>query len=163
MASVLEATFVFHLIRPFSTHKATEIVSAPKAYAFDTGFVCFYKGWSSLRTEDLGLLWEHFVLNELRAKLQMRKIFYWRDKAGHEVDFVLKYPSHRLTAIEPKWSASGFEPSSLLSFRHRYPEGKNYIVSHDIRKRHTRRIRLIPVEFVSLRELLLGLTALYHT
>ena len=161
--SVLEATFVFHLIRPFSTHKATEIVSAPKVYAFDTGFVCCHKGWTSLRTEDLGLLWEHFVLNELQAKLQTRKIFYWRDKAGHEVDFVLKYPSHRLTAIESKWAASGFEPSSLLSFRHRYPEGKNYVVSQDIRKRYTRRIRSIPIEFVSLRELLLGLTALYHT
>src|ERR1019366_4590646 len=29
---VLEATFVAHVIRPFSTHRATEIVSAPKVY-----------------------------------------------------------------------------------------------------------------------------------
>ena len=36
--SVLEATYVIHVIRPFSTHKATEIVAAPKVYAFDTGF-----------------------------------------------------------------------------------------------------------------------------
>ena len=32
---VLEATFVAHIVRPFSTRKPTEIVSAPKVYGFD--------------------------------------------------------------------------------------------------------------------------------
>ena len=108
--SVLEATYAFHLLRPFSTHRPTEIVSAPKVYAFDTGFVCFYKGWSAPRVDDFGLLWEHFVLNELQAKLQTRNIYYWRDKSGHEVDFVLKHPAKHLTAVEAKWSASAFDP-----------------------------------------------------
>jgi len=67
---VLEATFVAHVIRPFSTHRATEIVSAPKVYGFDTGFVCYYRGWQELRPEDFGVLWEHFVLNEIMANLQ---------------------------------------------------------------------------------------------
>src|SRR3989304_6988235 len=49
--SILEATFVVHVIRPYSTHRPTEIVSAPKVYAFDTGFVCYYRGWSGLRQE----------------------------------------------------------------------------------------------------------------
>ena len=44
--NVLEATFVAHVIRPFSNHKPTEIISAPKVYAFDTGFVCYYRGYS---------------------------------------------------------------------------------------------------------------------
>ena len=38
--AVLEATFVVHLLRPYSSHRAAEIVSAPKVYGFDTGFVC---------------------------------------------------------------------------------------------------------------------------
>ena len=152
--SVLEATFVFHLLRPFNTHRSTEIVSAPKVYAFDTGFVCFYKGWTALRREDLGLLWEHFVLNELQAKLQTRSLSYWRDKAGHEVDFVLKRPSNRLTAIESKWSASTFDPSSLVSLRRKYPEGQNYVVCRDTRQRYARRFQSIQVEFVSLHDLL---------
>jgi hypothetical protein len=42
-----------------------------------------------LRREDFGLLWEHYVLNELQATMQTREINYWRDKSGHEVDFVL--------------------------------------------------------------------------
>jgi predicted AAA+ superfamily ATPase len=151
--SVLEATYIVHLLRPFSSHRSTEIVSAPKVYGFDTGFVCFNKGWSSLRAEDLGLLWEHFVLNELQAKLQARNIRYWRDKSGHEVDFVLAHASHRLTAIESKWAAASFDPASLLALRRSYPHGKNYVVTQDTRRRHSRRYHSIQVEFVSLREL----------
>lgn len=42
--AVLEATFVVHVLRPFSQHRATEIASAPKVYGFDTGFVCYCRG-----------------------------------------------------------------------------------------------------------------------
>ena len=55
------------MIRPFGTRRPTEIVSAPKVYGFDTGFICYYRGWQELRDEDLGILWEHFVLNEMMA------------------------------------------------------------------------------------------------
>ena len=41
--SVLEATYVAYVVRPFSTHKPTEIISAPKVYGFDTGFVRYYQ------------------------------------------------------------------------------------------------------------------------
>lgn len=68
--SVLEATYVVDVIRPFSTNSSTEIVSAPKVYGFDTGFICHARGWRSLRPEDLGQLWEHLVLNELRGSFQ---------------------------------------------------------------------------------------------
>ena len=85
---VLEATFVAHVIRPFSSHRQTEIIAAPKVYGFDTGFVCAHRGWTELRREELGRLWEHFVLNEIQAHAQSRDLRYWRDKRGHEVDFV---------------------------------------------------------------------------
>lgn len=102
--AVLEATFVVNVLRPFSTHRPTEIVSAPKVYGFDTGFVCYYRGWHDLRREDLGLLWEHYVLNEIQAHLQTRQINYWRDKRGHEIDFVLARRNQPPIAIECKWS-----------------------------------------------------------
>jgi predicted AAA+ superfamily ATPase len=41
---VLEETHVVQVVRPYSGHRPTEIVSAPKVYGFDTGFVCYYKG-----------------------------------------------------------------------------------------------------------------------
>ena len=100
--------------------------------------------------EDFGLLWEHFVLNELQAKLQTRNIFYWRDKSGHEVDFVLKHPAKHLTAVEAKWSASAFDPSSLNALRRAYPEGRNFVVCQDVRRKYARRFQTVLVEFVSL-------------
>ena len=50
--TVLEATLVAHVVRPFSTRRSTELVSAPKVYAFDTGFVCYARGWRDLRLDD---------------------------------------------------------------------------------------------------------------
>ena len=67
--SILETTFVAHVLRPYSTGKIAEIVAAPKVYGFDTGFVCYFRGWHEPRRDDMGLLWEHYVLNELHARL----------------------------------------------------------------------------------------------
>lgn len=148
--SVLEATYVVHIVRPYSTRRATEIVSAPKVYGFDTGFVCFNKGWLQLRQEDLGLLWEHFVLNEMIANLQSRDIHYWRDKRGHEIDFVLSHRRENPIAIECKWSVSGFSPRQLLSFRRQYQDGNNYVVTNDVDQHFTKEYNGISVKFVNL-------------
>lgn len=148
--SVLEATFVVNIIRPFSSRRSTEIVAAPKVYGFDTGFVCYHKGWLQLRQDDFGLLWEHFVLNEIMAHTQSRDIQYWRNKRGHEVDFVLTRARDIPVAIECKWSAAGFSPRQLLAFRRQYPDGKNFVVAHDVEKPFTREYNGIVVKFVNL-------------
>jgi len=137
--AVLEQTFVAHVVRPFSTHRPTEIVSAPKVYAFDTGFVCCFRNWERLRPEDKGFLWEHLILNELHACLGSTAIRYWRDKRGHEVDFILADHGRQPRAIECKWSADSFVPDNILAFRHRYPEGENIVVCHDVDKAYSRR------------------------
>lgn len=147
--SVLESTFVAHVIRPFSTHRPTEIVAAPKVYAFDTGFVCYHRGWYDLRKDDLGILWEHFVLNELHAELQSRRIGYWRDKLGHEIDFVLSDRRIDPIAIECKWSTSDFNPTNILSFRGKYPTGANYVVTSDIADDYSHVYNEIKVIFTS--------------
>jgi uncharacterized protein len=152
--AVLEATYVVCRIQPFSTRTQREIVSAPKIYAFDTGFVCAHRGWSSLRNEDLGQLWEHFVLNELCARLQTRRIRYWRDKGGAEIDFVLVPRGAPPVTIECKWSASGFESRSLLAFRSLYPDGSNYLVAADVRSPSVRQVGNVRVKVVGLRHLI---------
>jgi len=135
---LLEATLVAHVLRPYSTHRATEIVAAPKVYAFDTGFVCCHRGWRELRPEDMGLLWEHLVLNELHAALQRHDIRYWRDKRGHEVDFVLARRGQPPVALECKWRAAHADLRGMTAFRRQYPEGSNILVAHDVDRRHTR-------------------------
>ncbi len=153
--AVLEATFAAHVVRPFSTHRPTEIVAAPKVYGFDTGFVASYKGWQALRREDLGVLWEHLVLNELHAARQARDVCYWRDKQGHEVDFVLAGRGsgggrQAPTAIECKWSAQEFDPANLKVFRRQYPNGGNLVVTADTTRTYERRYGDVKVRFVGI-------------
>ena len=149
---ILEDTLVIQVIRPYSTRRATEIVAAPKVYGFDTGFVCLFKGWEGLRNEDRGALWEHYVLNEYLGRRQKRDLHYWRDKRGHEVDFVT-VRGGKLIAIECKWRADGFDPRNLHSFRKAYPAGENFVVTSDTERSYPRRDGAIQVRFVSLGEL----------
>lgn len=151
--SVLEATFLVHVVRPFSSHRPTEIVSAPKVYAFDTGFICYFRGWRELRREDYGILWEHLVLNEIQAQLQTRQIFYWRDKRGHEVDFILRKRPDEPTAIECKWSAKDFAPANLRSFRKHYPQGENLVVARDVDRAYQREYQGLRVKMLGAKEL----------
>jgi predicted AAA+ superfamily ATPase len=156
--NVLQSTHVAHVIKPFSRHRRTEIVAAPKVYAFDTGFVCYYKGWHELRPGDFGYLWEHFVLNEMHAVLQTRDVNYWRDKRGHEVDFVYLQRANKPIAIECKWSADDFDPRNLLAFRRHHPGGENYVVSADIDRSFTRKRQDLTVRFMRLETMIKRLT-----
>jgi hypothetical protein len=148
--SVLETTYVAHVVRPFSTRKSVEIVAAPKVYGFDTGFVCYFRGWHQPRTDDIGVLWEHYVLNELHARLQSRRLNYWRDKHGHEVDFVCVRKGRPPVAIECKWSAESFEPAALKSFALHYPKAECLVVAHDIDRTTTRHYGDLEVKFLNL-------------
>jgi len=157
---VLEATHVAFILRPFSTHKPTEIVAAPKVYGFDTGFVCYFRGWDALRPDDLGQLWEHYVLNEMYARLQVKKIHYWRDKRGHEVDFILKPRGKPPIALECKWQAGDFKPGNLQSFNRQYPAAVSYVVATDVDRAYQRRYREMTVHFSGLAELMQTLKSL---
>jgi hypothetical protein len=148
--AVLEATHLVSVVRPFNTHRPTEIVAAPRVYGFDTGFVCTHRGWHTLRSEDLGPLWEHYVLNELQARLPSRSVRYWRDKSGHEVDFVVERRGGTPVAIECKWSASHFDPAGIQAFRRAYPDGPNLVVASDVDRSHAHEVRGVRVRYVSL-------------
>jgi hypothetical protein len=157
---VLEATFVAHVIRPFSARRQSEIVSAPKVYGFDTGFVCAYRGWRELRREDLGDLWEHFVLNEIMTRTQSRDMNYWRDKRGHEIDFVRPGRGGKPTAIECKWSATGFDATNLAAFRRQHPLGENVVLAADVKTAFQRNYGTHKVRFEPLKLFAAGLTKL---
>jgi hypothetical protein len=152
---VLEAAFAMHVVRPYAGGGRAEIVSAPKVYGFDTGFVCHYRGTTSLRPDDLGLLWEHIVLNELQAHGGRGDIRYWRTRHGNEVDFVLTRPGRPPAAVECKWSAADFEPASMKSFRGAYPGGPSWVVTADTPdgRPYERAYGTLRVTFTSVRDL----------
>jgi hypothetical protein len=148
--AVLEATAVALVLRPFSTRQRNEIVAAPKVYGFDTGFVCAYRGWTTLRPDDMGKLWDHYVLNELTARLQAVDLRYWRDKQGHEIDLVWSRRGRALAGIECKWSAREFDPASLLIFARRYPKAALLVVTADAKPGFVRGYGGVTVDFVDL-------------
>jgi predicted AAA+ superfamily ATPase len=125
----LEITHALTLVRPFHGGGQNEIVKMPKVYGFDTGFVSFARGWDPLRHDDLGLLWEHLVLEHLQANFPDAPVRYWRDKSGCEVDFVLARRRDQVDAIECKWEARAFDSAALKVFRSYYPKGHNFLVS----------------------------------
>jgi hypothetical protein len=124
----LEITHAITLVRPFHGGGQKELVKIPKAYAFDTGFVSFARGWDPLRPEDFGGLWEHLVLENLQARFSHLPVRHWHDKRGRELDFILNPSRDEIHAIECKWHPDSFEPDTLEVFRSYYPQGKNYLV-----------------------------------
>jgi predicted AAA+ superfamily ATPase len=125
----LEITHAVTLVRPFHGGGQKEIVKQPKIYGFDTGFVSFARGWDSLRPEDLAALWEHLVLEQILAYSPDNPARYWRDKIGHEIDFILRRRRDEVDTIECKWNPSSFDSSALGVFRGYYPKGRNYLVT----------------------------------
>lgn len=124
----LQIAHAIHLLRPFRGGGGGEIVSRPKCYAFDTGFVTFERGWNRIRDEDRDVLWEHLVLDSLRSRHLDEDIFYWRDKSGREVDFVVRREDGRVDAFECKINPDEVTRTAVEALRRRYPLGRNYIV-----------------------------------
>ncbi|MEN8255745.1 MAG: ATP-binding protein [Verrucomicrobiota bacterium] len=139
---VLEDTYAMAVIKPFYTNKTKEIVSAPKVYGFDTGFVAFNRGWLNIRPEDRGLLWEHVVLNQLLAFGFKKQVRYWRTKQKREVDFIIVRRGKPPVAVEVKWKVGGASDcKNLLHFADRYPESELVVVAQDIDRSFSRKHR----------------------
>lgn len=127
---VMETTHVLTRVRPWSGGvNDRELVQAPKAFAFDTGFICHARGMNDIRPDDRGVLLEHLTLETLQSLPTLPMIHYWRDKSKHEIDFVLPFDRDRVDALEVKWQGDAFEPRNLRVFRQSYPHGRNWLVT----------------------------------
>lgn len=141
----LTLAHAIYAVQPFYGGGKKEIVKRPKVYAFDTGFVCYVKGWNEIRETDRGILWEHLVLDMLRT--QFGNIFYWADTYGNEVDFVLKDNTGQVHAFECKINPDKFSIKALQKFREFYPEGKNFCISPHVENSYKLKLQGIEVEF----------------
>jgi hypothetical protein len=108
-------------------------------YGFDTGFITYVRGWQDIRDEDRGMLWEHLVLDTLRTITDEANLYFWRDKSGHEVDFVLRR-GRDVDAIECKVNPAHFKGDALYLFRKIYPQGRNYLVCPGVNVPWDRRV-----------------------
>jgi hypothetical protein len=148
--AVLEQTMVMHVVRPYAAGGGAEIVSAPRVYGFDTGFVAYHRGWHDPRPEELGVLWEHLVLNELHARFGRAAVRYWRTKHGNEVDFILERRGRPPDVIECKWGMDAFDPAGVKAFRRRYEGGRNFVVAPEVRDHFSKRFGDVTVRVASI-------------
>lgn len=133
----IEAMQVAHAVRllpPFHGGGKREIVSRPKCYAFDTGFVTFARGWDSIREEDRGVLWEHLVLDSLCSRSNGDEIYYWQDKSHREIDFVVRQGNGRVDVIECKINPEKLDASPVQAFRNLYATGENLVISPAVKE-----------------------------
>jgi len=152
----VEAMSIAHavyLLSPFQGGGRREITRRPKCYCFDTGFVTFVRGWDSIREDDRGLLWEHLALDTLRTITDDRSLHYWRDKSGREIDFIIEGSRKRVDAVECKINPDDFKTSNLAVFRSLYPEGRNFVLSPNVRTLYRRRYGELEVSFISIKGL----------
>jgi uncharacterized protein len=107
--SILEASFLVHLLRPYHANFGKRLIKSPKIYFLDTGLLCYLLRIQS--AEDLrlhasrGPIFESFVISELiKNFLHQGKepdLYFWRDATGHELDAVIDRGSERV-AVEIK-------------------------------------------------------------
>lgn len=107
--SVLEASYVIYLLKPWYANIGKRLVKTPKLYFYDTGIACTMLGIHT-REQLLGHplrggLFENLVINNLvkwgfNRGLQ-EQIYFFRDKTGREVDIIRETPEG-LMAYEVK-------------------------------------------------------------
>jgi predicted AAA+ superfamily ATPase len=147
---ILETTHVIYCLRPFHGGGTRETIKQPKYYAFDTGFVAYYNGWSELRNDDCGKLLENLVLETLLSRPQVFQINFWRDKEKSEIDFVCSKPGGDIDTIECKWDADAFDAKALNKFRAIYPKGNNYVICAQTKGSYKRSFKDTTVTFMSI-------------
>jgi hypothetical protein len=54
-------------------------------------------------------------------------------------------------AIECKWSADGFDHTSLTAFRNQHPEGENLVLAQDVERTFTRTYGTLKIRFDNIR------------
>ena len=109
--SVLQAAFVVYLLPPHHENFSKRLIKSPKLYFYDTGLLCYLLGLRSpedLRVHPLrGAVFENFVFAELYKAFAHQgeepPLYFWRDRTGHEVDFVMDL-GVKLLPVEAKFS-----------------------------------------------------------
>jgi hypothetical protein len=92
--SVLEASYLIFLLRPYHANFNKRLVKMPKLYFYDVGLVSWLLGirtTEQLETHPLrGALFETMVMAELMKSRLNRgerpQLYFWRDSNGNEVD-----------------------------------------------------------------------------
>ena len=122
--SVLEASYIIHLLSPHHRNFNKRLTKSPKLFFFDTGLAAYLLGIETpeqLWTHPMrGGLFETYVVSELLKQRyndgRRSNLFFWRDRTGHEVDVIIEN-SLQLLPVEVK-SGATIQPEFFSNLRY---------------------------------------------
>jgi predicted AAA+ superfamily ATPase len=132
-ATLLEKTFLLHILTTCSRNVRNGVLKTPKTYFTDLGIRNALIGLTSLaqmeRLNQLGVTLENAVVNRIVQRMVFAKetvrLHYWRTKTKEEVDLVIVTPE-RLLPIEIK-SDKNIQARHLRGLRHFFAKEKERI------------------------------------
>jgi uncharacterized protein len=129
---LFEKSFVLYNLRGYSRNLRSEIVKKSKYYFYDNGIRnAVISNFNSLELrDDIGRLWENFLVAERLKKQTYNKIyannFFWRTWQGQEIDWIEEREG-KLFGFEFKYKAEKYKIPKL--FLKTYPEGTVKLVN----------------------------------
>jgi uncharacterized protein len=110
----LERLYLVRRVRPWHRNEVSRLVKTPKLHFMDSGLLSALRGHTSARLRHerqlFGPVLEGFVFTELLKACAWSEgavsLHHFRDRDGHEVDFVLESAAGAVVGIEVKASAT---------------------------------------------------------
>lgn len=117
--SVLEASGLVYLLRPYHNNLTKRVVKTPKLYFLDTGLCCYLTKWTEFKALEAGAMsgaiLETFLVGEILKSYwhngKTANIYYYRDLDQKEVDLIVEsgdtlYPVEFKKTATPSRTAS---------------------------------------------------------
>lgn len=97
--SILEASHIIYLLKPYSNNLSKRLIKTPKVYFFDTGLICHLLHWNTIETlrdgAMAGRILENYVITEIlkgyyNSGDNNPPLYYYRDKDKKEIDLIIE-------------------------------------------------------------------------
>ncbi|MCL2751771.1 MAG: ATP-binding protein [Firmicutes bacterium] len=159
--SILEASNIIYLLRPFSLNANTRIVKTPKIYFLDTGLASYLCRWltpDTLRNGAMsGQIFETYAVGEiLKSYYNAGKeppIYFFRNDRAAEID-ILFYQDGTIFPVEIKKTANP-NPSDITAFKlleTAFPsvaiDGGGLLCTYDKALSLTDKAKIIPINYI---------------
>jgi predicted AAA+ superfamily ATPase len=134
--NLLETGCLVTRIRPFATNPNVALVKTPKLLWTDCGLAAFLAGIKSpmeaTARPDAGFWLEQTIFQTLQTWRALdplqRRLHFWRDRPGHEVDFIHEQ-NGQLVALEIKSGSTvtGADAGGIRAFRDSLTKSQNLV------------------------------------
>ena len=132
---LLEQCFIIFRLPSFARNLRNELKASRKIFFYDNGIrnALIADFTQPEMRQDIGQLWENFVISERMKSLAYREIwansYFWRTKQQQEVDY-LEESDGKILACEIKWNPKT-KAKMPLGFAEAYPNSEFIVVNQD--------------------------------